>query len=119
MQKQTLVHKSSTRLDTHADSRVQAEYKDKVYSDKIPKSITDSCDIKNVNSLTKDECNKYLTDEYKLVSVDPGKIRPLSMIDENGNFVNKAEMFRSWLMLTEVFFEIGLSTPSPDHEENE
>jgi hypothetical protein len=62
------------------------KYKDKVYSDKIPKSITDSCDIRNVNSLTKDECNKYLTNDYKLVSCDPGKIRPLSMIDENGNF---------------------------------
>ncbi len=62
------------------------KYKDKVYSDKIPKSITDSCDIRNVNSLTKDECNKYLTDKYKLVSLDPGKIRPISMIDENNNF---------------------------------
>jgi len=62
------------------------KYKDKVYSDKIPKSITDSCDIRNVNSLTKDECNKYLTNDYKLVSIDPGKIRPISMIDENGNF---------------------------------
>ncbi len=62
------------------------KYKDKLYSDKIPKSITDSCDIRNVNSLTKDECNKYLTDEYKLVSLDPGKIRPISMIDENNNF---------------------------------
>ena len=62
------------------------KYKDKVYSDKIPKSITDSSDIRNVNSLTKDECNKYLTDKYKLVSLDPGKIRPISMIDENNNF---------------------------------
>ena len=62
------------------------KYKDKEYGDKLPKCITDSCDIKNVNSLTKDECNKYLTDEYKLVSLDPGKIRPISMIDENNNF---------------------------------
>ena len=62
------------------------KYKDKEYGDKIPKSITDSCDIRNVNSLTKDKCNKYLTNDYKLVSCDPGKIRPLSMIDENGNF---------------------------------
>lgn len=62
------------------------KYKDKEYGDKLPKCIEDNYDIKNVNSLTKDECNKYLTDEYKLVSVDPGKIRPLSMIDENNNF---------------------------------
>ena len=62
------------------------KYKDKEYGDKLPKCIQDNCDIKNVNSLIKDECDKYLTDEYKLVSVDPGKIRPLSMIDENNNF---------------------------------
>jgi len=62
------------------------KYKDKEYGDKIPKRIQDNCDIKNVNSLTKDECNKYLTDKYKLVSLDPGKIRPISMIDENNNF---------------------------------
>jgi hypothetical protein len=62
------------------------KYKDKEYGDKLPKCIQDECDIKNVNSLTKDECNKYLMDEYKLVSVDPGKIRPISMIDENNNF---------------------------------
>lgn len=62
------------------------KYKDKEYGDKLPKCIQDDYDMKNVNSLTKDECNKYLTDEYKLVSVDPGKIRPLSMIDENNNF---------------------------------
>jgi hypothetical protein len=39
------------------------KYKDKEYGDKLPKCIQDDCDIKNVNSLTKDECNKYLTDE--------------------------------------------------------
>ena len=27
---------------------------------------------KNINTLTKDECNKYLTDKYKLVCLDPG-----------------------------------------------
>lgn len=62
------------------------KYKDKEYGDKLPKYIQDECDIKNVNSLTKDECNKYLTNKYKFVSCDPGKIRPISMIDENNNF---------------------------------
>ena len=38
--------------------------------------------LKNINSLTKDECNKYLTDKNKLVCLDPGKFRPIPMIDE-------------------------------------
>ena len=28
--------------------------------------------LKNINTSTKDECNKYLTDKYKLVCLDPG-----------------------------------------------
>ena len=62
------------------------KYKDKEYGDKIPKNPDEENIIKNINTLTKDECNKYLTDKYKLVSLDPGKIRPISMIDENNNF---------------------------------
>ena len=62
------------------------KYKDKEYGDKLPKYVEDEEIVKNINTLSKDECSKYLTDEYKLVSLDPGKIRPISMIDENGNF---------------------------------
>ena len=63
------------------------KYKDKEYGDKIPKDKDDDDDlIRKLNTLTKEECNEYLTDDYKLVSVDPGKIRPLSMIDEDNNF---------------------------------
>ena len=29
--------------------------------------------LKNINTLTKDECNKYLADKYKLIRLDPGK----------------------------------------------
>ena len=62
------------------------KYKDKEYGDKIPKKSDEENIIKNINTLTKDECNKYLSNKYKLVSLDPGKIRPISMIDENNNF---------------------------------
>jgi len=62
------------------------KYKDKEYGDKLPKYVEDEEIVKNINTLSKDECSKYLTNEYKLVSLDPGKIRPISMIDENGNF---------------------------------
>jgi hypothetical protein len=62
------------------------KYKDKEYGDKIPKYKDDEDIIRKVDSLTKNECSKYLTNNYKLVSVDPGKIRPLSMIDEDNNF---------------------------------
>jgi hypothetical protein len=62
------------------------KYKDKEYGDKLPKYVEDEEIVKNINTLSKDECSKYLTNEYKLVSLDPGKIRPISMIDEDGNF---------------------------------
>jgi hypothetical protein len=63
------------------------KYKDKEYGDKIPKNDeNDDDNIRKLDSLTKEECDEYLTNDYKLVSVDPGKIRPLSMIDENNNF---------------------------------
>ena len=62
------------------------QYKDKKFGDRLPKVINDNNEFKKIEELTKDECNKYLTDKYKLVSLDPGKIRPISMIDENNNF---------------------------------
>ena len=57
--------------------------KNKEYGDTIFKNPDEDYIIKNINTLTKDECNKYLSDKYKLVSLDSGKIRPISMVDEN------------------------------------
>ena len=62
------------------------KYKDKKFGDRIPKNVDDDDIIRKLDTLTKEECDKYLTDDYKLVSVDPGKIRPISMIDEDNNF---------------------------------
>jgi hypothetical protein len=61
------------------------KYKDKVFGDKIPK-VNDEMEFTKVEDLSKDKCNEYLMDKYKLVSLDPGKIRPITMIDENNKF---------------------------------
>ena len=47
--------------------------KNKEYGDTIFKNPDEDYIIKNINTLTKDECNKYLTDKYKLVSLYLGK----------------------------------------------
>jgi hypothetical protein len=64
---------------------IHKKYKDKEYGDKLPEYVEDN-NIKKLDSLTKEECNKYLSDNYKIASVDPGKLRPISMIDEENNF---------------------------------
>ena len=57
--------------------------------DKLPK-VNDEIEfynkVKKLEDLSKDKCNEYLTDKHKLVSLDPGKIRPITMIDENNKF---------------------------------
>jgi len=62
------------------------EYKDKEYGDILPKVIEEDNIIPKIESITKEKCDEYLTNKYKLVSLDPGKIRPISMIDESNNF---------------------------------
>jgi hypothetical protein len=61
------------------------KYKDKVFGDKLPK-VNDEMEFTKLEDLLKEKCNEYLTDKYKLVSLDPGKIRPITMIDENNKF---------------------------------
>jgi hypothetical protein len=61
------------------------KYKDKVFGDKIPK-VNDEFEFTKVEDLSKEKCDEYLTDKYKFVSLDPGKIRPITMIDENNKF---------------------------------
>ena len=61
------------------------KYKDKVFGDKIPK-VNNEMEFTKVEDLPNKKCDEYLTDKYKLVSLDPGKIRPITMIDENNKF---------------------------------
>ena len=62
------------------------KYKDKVFGDKLPQ-LNNEMEFTKVEDLSKEKCNEYLTDKYKLVSLDPGKIRPITMIDENNKFL--------------------------------
>ena len=64
---------------------IMKKYKDKVFGDKLPKMNTEM-EFTKLEDLTKEKCDEYLTDTYKLVSLDPGKIRPITMIDENNKF---------------------------------
>ena len=61
------------------------KYKNKVFGDKLPK-INSETKFTKLEDLSKEKCDEYLTDKYKLVSLDPGKIRPITMIDENNKF---------------------------------
>jgi hypothetical protein len=61
------------------------KYKDKVFGDKLPK-VNDEIEFTKIEDLSKEKCDEYLTNKYKLVSLDPGKNRPITMIDENNKF---------------------------------
>jgi len=62
------------------------KYKNKVYGERLP-TMNMETEFTKLEDLTKTQCDGYLqTDKYKLVSLDPGKIRPITMIDENNKF---------------------------------
>ena len=61
------------------------QYKDKEYGDKLPQ-VNNEFEFTKLEDLTKEKCEEYLSDKYKLVSLDPGKIRPIAMIDEKNTF---------------------------------
>jgi len=62
------------------------KYKNKVYGERLP-TMNMETEFTKLEDLTKAQCDGYLqTDKYKLVSLDPGKIRPITMIDENNKF---------------------------------
>ena len=61
------------------------KYKDKVFGDRLPK-VNDEMVFTKLEDLPKEKCDEYLSNKYKLVSLDPGKIRPITMIDENNKF---------------------------------
>ena len=61
------------------------KYKDKEYGDKLP-TVNNETDFTKLEDLSKEVCDEFLTHKYKLVSLDPGKIRPITIIDENNKF---------------------------------
>lgn len=63
------------------------KYKNKKFGDKLPKVKEDEDnEFIKLNDLTKEECDKYLNGNYKFTSNDPGKNKPLSLIDDENNF---------------------------------
>lgn len=61
------------------------KYKDKKFGQILPKNDAEKGFTK-VTDLTENECNEYLTNKYKLASVDPGKNKLVSIIDDKNNF---------------------------------
>ena len=61
------------------------KYKDKNFGQILPKNDTEKGFTK-VTDLTKDECNEYLTNKYKLTGLDPGKNKLVTIIDDKNNF---------------------------------
>ncbi len=59
------------------------------YEEKLDRLLNftenDKNNIKKLNELSKEECDKYLFNEYKIIVCDPGKIHPITMIDENNS----------------------------------
>jgi hypothetical protein len=63
------------------------KYKNKKFGDKIPKFKEDNeNEFIKLNELNKEQCDKYLKDNYKFVSVDPGITNPINLIDDKNNF---------------------------------
>jgi len=59
------------------------KYKNKEYGDRLPQ-VSNEMEFPKIEDVLPE--HNYLTDKYKLVSLDPGKIRPIAMIDENNKF---------------------------------
>jgi len=63
------------------------KYKDKKFGDKIPKyKENEDNEFIKLNDLTKEECEKYLNGNYVYTGLDPGRKKPVSLIDEENNF---------------------------------
>jgi len=77
------------------------KYKDKVFGDKLPQ-LNNEMEFTKVEDLSKEKCDEYLTNKYKLVSLDPGKIRPITMIDENNKFFKYTACRRRFETYTKI-----------------
>jgi hypothetical protein len=50
------------------------KYKNKVFGDKIPK-YKEVIEFPKLEELSKEKCDEYLTDKYKIISCDPGILK--------------------------------------------
>ena len=72
---------------------INKKYKNKEFGDRLPKSYNEII-FDKLEEFGKYRCKKYLEGNYKFIGVDPGKIRPFTMIDENGKFFKYSAMRR-------------------------
>ena len=72
---------------------IRKKYKDKEFGDKLPKSDHEIT-FDKLEEFGKYKCKKYVDGNYKFIGVDPGKIRPFTMIDEKGTFFKYSAMRR-------------------------
>jgi hypothetical protein len=72
---------------------INKKFKDKEFGDKLP-DIDNEIIFDKLEDFEKGKCKKYLEGNYKFIGVDPGKIRPFSMIDEEGTFFKYSAMRR-------------------------
>ncbi len=85
------------------------KYKDKKFGEKLPTPIDEDDKFMSLEQLNKKECKKYLSNDYKIVSVDPGMRRPISMIDENNNYYKYSACRRRFETYTKRCNEIILN----------
>ncbi len=72
---------------------INKNFKNKKFGDKLP-DVDNEIIFDKLEDFQKGKCKKYLDSNYKFIGVDPGKIRPFTMIDENGNFFKYSSMRR-------------------------
>ena len=64
---------------------IRKDFYNKTYGQKLPEYDEDiEFEIKQLEKLTKDECEKHLS--KKLIGIDPGKKDIITMVDEEGNY---------------------------------
>ena len=72
---------------------INKKFKDKEFGDKLP-DFDNEIVFDKLEDFEKGKCKKYLEGNYKFIGVDPGKIRPFTMIDEKGKFFKYSAMRR-------------------------
>ena len=52
----------------------------------ILKKYKEVIEFPKLEELSKEKCDEYLTDKYKIIRCDMGVIGPITLIDKNNNF---------------------------------
>lgn len=63
---------------------IREKYKNETFGKKT-KCKNPEIKFNQLEELTKEQCDKYLNGNYKKAGLDPGKTKPITMVDEDGN----------------------------------